>query len=213
MDFIASGLVEMVGGLRRPLVLAAYAWWAPLLLVGAWLATHWLLRESASGAIAIRKRFARRNATPTMLIGWRSIRRPRRSCGFSGSQRGRSSGSPRDAGRLLDLQWQATRLREQPVLWSLLLVLAANLIVFWAHGRGRCGRAPRRWVTVVTFASAAVSTSMIAFGGLSWALDGAAAPAAAVLRLREAMAPAGSAYARRSRRRRTCRRGRSGFAM
>src|SRR5204862_4077120 len=45
---------------------------------------------------------------------------------------------------------------------------------------------------LVTFASAAVSTSMIAFGGLSWALDGAAAPAAAVLRLQEAMDPAGA---------------------
>jgi ABC-type multidrug transport system fused ATPase/permease subunit len=33
---------------------------------------------------------------------------------------------------------------------------------------------------------------MIAFGGLSWALDGAAAPAAAVLRLQEAMDPAGA---------------------
>jgi ABC-type multidrug transport system fused ATPase/permease subunit len=33
---------------------------------------------------------------------------------------------------------------------------------------------------------------MIAFGGLSWALDGAAAPAAAVLRLEQAMAPAGA---------------------
>jgi len=33
---------------------------------------------------------------------------------------------------------------------------------------------------------------MIAFGGLSWALDGASAPAAAVLRLRETMAAAGA---------------------
>ncbi len=44
----------------------------------------------------------------------------------------------------------------------------------------------------VTFASAAVTTSMIAFGGLSWALDGAAAPAAAVLRLQRAMDPEGA---------------------
>src|SRR6266550_3931765 len=28
-------------------LLAGHAWWAPLLLAGAWLATHWLLRESA----------------------------------------------------------------------------------------------------------------------------------------------------------------------
>src|SRR5207237_474658 len=47
MDFIASGLVEMLGGLASAVVLAAYAWWAPLLLGGAWLATHWLLRESS----------------------------------------------------------------------------------------------------------------------------------------------------------------------
>src|SRR6185503_2628903 len=47
MGFIASGLVEMVGGLASAVVLGFYAWWAPWLLAGAWLATHWLLRESA----------------------------------------------------------------------------------------------------------------------------------------------------------------------
>src|SRR5580704_11994421 len=47
MDFIASGMVEMASGLASAMVLAAYAWWAALLLAGAWLATHRLLRESA----------------------------------------------------------------------------------------------------------------------------------------------------------------------
>src|SRR6185312_3086695 len=47
MDFIAGGMVEMVGGLTCAALLFAFAWWAPLLLAGAWLATHWLLRESA----------------------------------------------------------------------------------------------------------------------------------------------------------------------
>jgi hypothetical protein len=46
MDFIAGGLVEMMGGLASAVVLAAYTWCAPILLGGAWLATHWLLRES-----------------------------------------------------------------------------------------------------------------------------------------------------------------------
>ena len=46
MDFIAGGLVEAVGGVASAIVLAAYAWWAALVLLGAWLATHWLLRES-----------------------------------------------------------------------------------------------------------------------------------------------------------------------
>ena len=84
---------------------------------------------------------------------------------------------------LHDLRWEATRLRERPVLLSMLLVLLANVLVFAAmDGVINLDR-------LVTFASAAISTSMIAFGGLSWALDGAATPAATVLRLRAAMAP------------------------
>ncbi|HEV7758792.1 MAG TPA: hypothetical protein VGO78_07380, partial [Acidimicrobiales bacterium] len=47
MDFIAGGLVEMVAGLASAIVLFAYAWWAPIVLAGAWLSTQYLLRESA----------------------------------------------------------------------------------------------------------------------------------------------------------------------
>ena len=47
MDYIAAGLVELVGGVAAAVVLAGFAWWAPLLLGGAWPATHWLLRESS----------------------------------------------------------------------------------------------------------------------------------------------------------------------
>jgi len=42
------------------------------------------------------------------------------------------------------------------------------------------------------FAQSAIGTSAIAFGGLNWAMDGAAAPVAAVLRLEPAMKPAGA---------------------
>src|SRR5712675_637364 len=38
MDFIASGMVEMVGGIASVVILARYAWWAPIVLAGAWLA-------------------------------------------------------------------------------------------------------------------------------------------------------------------------------
>ncbi len=68
---------------------------------------------------------------------------------------------------------------------------AANVVVFWslaratALGQFTLGEA-------VVFAQSAIGTSMIAFGGLNWALDGAAAPVAAVLRLDSAMAPAGA---------------------
>src|SRR6185295_4561003 len=87
--------------------------------------------------------------------------------------------------RLHALQYEATRLREQPVIWSLLIVLGANVLVFWslasaaADGSLSLARA-------IIFAQSAVGTSMIAFGGLNWALDGSAAPVAAVLRLEPA---------------------------
>src|SRR5215469_985796 len=47
MDFIAGGLVDMVAGLTQACVLSGFTWWAPPVLAGAWLSTHWLLRESA----------------------------------------------------------------------------------------------------------------------------------------------------------------------
>ena len=93
--------------------------------------------------------------------------------------------------RLHELQYRATRLRERPVIWSLLCVIGANVVVFWslanavANGRLDLGQ-------VVVFVQCAVGASMIAFGGLNWALDGAAAPVAAVLRLEAAMGPAGA---------------------
>jgi len=70
-------------------------------------------------------------------------------------------------------------------------VVAANVIVFWSLGRDvlngqlDLGR-------VVMFAQVAIGASMIAFGGLNWALDGSSAPVAAVLRLEAAMALIGA---------------------
>ena len=190
MDFIASGMVEMVGGLASALVLAAYAWWAPLLLVGAWFATHWLLRESAVwfDRNTDEVRDAQRHADYAYRLAVQPpAAKELRLFGLGNWTVERFATRRR---KLLDLQWKATRLRERPVLWSLLLVLAANLLVFWAIARDASdGRLALG--TAVTFVSAAVGTSLIAFGGLSWAVDGAASPVTAVMRLRKAMGPAG----------------------
>ncbi len=195
MDFIASGLVELVGGIASALVLAAYAWWAPLLLVGAWAATHWLLRESAiwwdRNTEEVRE--AQRHADYAYRLAVDPpAAKELRLFGLSAWTVERFG---HGGGMLLDLQWKATRLRERPVLWSLLLVLSANLLVFWSIANAAAGGRLALGMAV-TFASAAVGVSMIAFGGLSWALDGAAAPASAVLRLREAMAKAGALVGR-----------------
>jgi ABC-type multidrug transport system fused ATPase/permease subunit len=191
MDFIASGMVEMIGGLAAAAVLGAYTWWAPLLLAGAWLSTQWLLRESAVwwDRNTPEVRAAQRDADYTYrmavdpgpakelrlfgLVGWTIARFVERRT------------------RLHALQYEATRLREKPMIWSLLIVLGANVLVFWSLASAAIGG--RISLTeVVVFTQAAVGVSLLAFGGFSWALDGAAAPVAAVLRLEGTMAAAGA---------------------
>jgi ABC-type multidrug transport system fused ATPase/permease subunit len=191
MGFIASGLVEFVGGLAATLVLAAYTWWAPLLLAGAWFGTHWLLRESAvwRDRNTAEVRGAQRQADYAYRLAVDApAAKELRLFGLAGWTVERFTSGRR---RLLDLQWQATRLRERPVLWSLLLVLCANVLLFWMMAEdAAAGRLALP--QLVTFASAALGASTIAFGGLSWALDGAAAPVGAVLRLQPAMSSAGA---------------------
>ncbi len=191
MDFIAAGLVELLAGLIAVAILFAYAWWAPLLLGGAWLATHWLLRESAvwkdrqTDAV----RAAQRHADYAYRLAVDApAARELRLFGLADWIIGRFR---RHRRRLHDLRWEATKLRERPVATSLILVLAANAVVFWSLTADvTAGTLPLD--RLVMFASAAIAASMIAFGGLSWALDGAGAPAAAVLRLHDAMAPRGA---------------------
>jgi len=191
MDFIAGGLVEMIGGLASALVLFGYAWWAPPLLAGAWLATHRLLRESAvwRDRNTPEVRAAQRHADYAYRLAVDPpAAKELRLFGLAGWALERFTSRRR---LLFDLQYHATRLRERPVLWSLVLVACANVAVFWslalaaADGRLDLGAA-------VVYAQVAVGTSLIAFGGLNWALDGAAAPVAAVLRLEPAMGPAGA---------------------
>jgi ABC-type multidrug transport system fused ATPase/permease subunit len=191
LDFIAGGLVELIGGLACAAVLASYSPWAALLLAGAWLATHWLLRESAVWrdrntpevrAAQRESEYAYRLAVDPPaakelrlfgLVGWTIDR-------FVGRRT-----------RLHELQYRATRLRERPLLWSMLLVIGANVAVFWSLASAAADGSLALGGLVV-YALSAVGTSMIAFGGLSWALDGVAAPVAAVLRLGPDMARAGA---------------------
>jgi ATP-binding cassette subfamily B protein len=191
MDFIASGMAEMIGGLVSAAILAAYAWWAAPVLAGAWLLTHWLLRESAvwrdrntdevRGAQRDAEYAYRLAVDPPAskelrlfgLVDWTIERfRARRT-------------------RLHELQYAATRLRERSVIGSLVIVVAANLLVF---GSLAAAAADHRLSLgeLVVFVQSAVGVALIAFGGFSWALDGAAAPVAAVLRLEPAMRVAGA---------------------
>ena len=191
IGFIAAGLVDMVAGLAQACVLFGFAWWAPFVLGGGWLSTHWLLRESAV--------WKDRNTD--------EVRRAQRDADYAyrlavdppAAKELRIFGLPDwvldrfvvARRRLHRLQYEATRMRERSVLASLALVLGANALVLRMiasaaldHRLALSG--------LIVYASAAVGTSVIAFGGLNWALDGAAAPVAAVARLKAAMGRAGA---------------------
>lgn len=191
MGFIAGGLAEVVAGVAQAAVLFAYRWWVPLLLVAAWGSTHWLLRESA---------IWRDRQTDEVLEAQRhadySYRlavdppaaKELRLFGLADWTVDRFAGHRR---RLVDLRWDATRLRQRSLRVALAVVLVANALVFWllamdaAAGRVDLGR-------VVTFAVAMLGTHSLAFGGLNWALTMGAAPTVdAVLRLDEPMRAAG----------------------
>ena len=121
---------------------------------------------------------------PTTPTAWRSIRTAAKELRLFGLADWIVERFRLRAAASCELHWQATRLRERPVVWSLLLVLAANIVVFWSLASRGSGRQSRTRPAGDVRDRRRVSTSMIAFGGLSWALDGAAAPVAAVLRLR-----------------------------
>jgi len=191
MDFIAAGLVDLLGGVVAAAILFAYAWWAPLVLGGAWLATHWLLRESAiwRDRNTEEVRSAQRDADYAYRMAVDPP--PAKELRLFGLAEWTLQRFINRRTKLHALQYEATRLRERPVLWSLLLVGTANVAVFWsiavAASNGTLSLA-----AAVVFAQSALGASLIAFGGLNWALDGAAAPVAAVLRLESAMATAGA---------------------
>jgi ATP-binding cassette, subfamily B, bacterial len=191
MDFIAGGLVNMIAGLASAAILFAYAWWAPIVMAGAWLATHWLLRESAvwHDRNTEEVRSAQRDADYAYRL---AVDPPAsKEVRLFGLADWTIDRFVARRTRLHELQYAATRLRERPLFWSVAIVAAANILVFWSIANA-ASQGTLTLGQVLVFAQSAIGASAIAFGGLNWALDGAAAPVAAVLRLGPAMAAAGS---------------------
>ena len=191
LDFIATGLVGLVAGLASAVVLAGFTWWAPLVLVAAWGSTHWLLRES--GVWKDRNTPEVRSAQRHADYAYRLAVDPQpakelRMFGLAGWAVDRFIARRKD---LFELQYRATRLRERSVAVALVAVAVANVAVFGMLGVAALA-GELELDRIVVFAQVALGVSLIAFGGLNWALDGAAAPVAAVARLRPAMAPLGA---------------------
>src|SRR6187549_3432783 len=123
MDFIAGGLVEMIGGIASAIVLAAYAWWAPIVLAGAWLSTNYFLRESAiwRDRNTDEVRAAQRDADYAYRLAVDPpAAKELRLFGLAGWTIERFIAHRR---RLHELQYRATRLRERPLAACLVIVL------------------------------------------------------------------------------------------
>jgi ATP-binding cassette subfamily B protein len=187
LDFVASGLVGLLSGFAFAAVLFGFRWWAPVVLAGAWSSTHWLLRES--GVWKDRNTVAVKAAQRDAEYAYRLAVDPpaAKELRLFGLGDWVLDRFVERRTTLHRLQYEATRLRERSLLSCLAVVGVGNAVVFGALLRGDLALG-----SLVAFAQAAAGVSNIAFGGLNWSLDGAAAPAAAVLRLREAMAPVGA---------------------
>jgi ATP-binding cassette, subfamily B, bacterial len=190
VDFIATSLVSAASGIASAVVLIGFSWWAPLVLVAAWGSTHWLLRESGvwKDRNTPEVRAAQRHADYAYQLAVDpQPAKEMRLFGLAGWTVERFITRRK---RLFELQYRATRLREKSVIWCMLIVIVANAAVFGALGFGAVSGA-LALDQLVVFAQVALGVSLIAFGGLNWALDGAAAPVAATARLGPAMAPLG----------------------
>jgi ATP-binding cassette, subfamily B, bacterial len=186
MDFISGGLVDLVVGFSAAILLIGFHWWAALLLAVAWLATHWLLRESGvwKDRNNAEVRVAQRHAEYSYRLAVDAApAKELRFFGLAGWVTERFVSTRR---RLYELQYEATRLREKSVLTCLAIVLAANAAVFWLLAND-AANATLTTARVVVFVQAAIGVSSIAFGGLNWAMDGAAAPVAALARVEAAV--------------------------
>jgi ATP-binding cassette, subfamily B, bacterial len=186
MPFVANGLVEVGSGIAAGAILFWYQWWAPLVLVASWLATHRLLRES------------------TVWRGWRSeevVRSQRqadyayrlavdapaakelRLFGFGGWAVRRFGDYRR---QLLELALQAMRLREGSLVLAALVAIAGNALVIGALADSAL-RHHLGVGTLVVYVGAVIGTAVLGLADFDWWFDTAARPAPVVHSLQERM--------------------------
>ncbi|WP_198047460.1 ABC transporter ATP-binding protein [Kutzneria sp. 744] len=186
MGMIAGSLVEALAGVGQAILLATYHWWAGAALAAAWLATHWLLKDaSVWHRDTPEVQYAQRRAEYTYRL---AVDPP---AGKEIRLFGLSDWTVRqfvhNRRRLVDLRWQATKLRQRGVGWTLALLAAANGLVFWMLATDGSTLSER-----ATYAQAAIGTAALAFGGLNWALPPAVEAVRSAARLEKRMSEVGN---------------------
>jgi ATP-binding cassette subfamily B protein len=186
MPFVANGLVETGSGLASAAILFWYQWWAPLILVAGWLATHRLLRESSvwrswrSEEVVQAQRHA--DYAYRMAVDVPAAKELR-LFGLGGWTVGRFGEFRR---QLLELSLQALRLRERTLLWAALAALAGNGVCIAALASA----ALRHTVSLghfVMFTGAVVGAAVLGIADFDWWFDTAARPAVVVHALEQKM--------------------------
>ena len=187
---IGSGFAEVIAGLAQAVLLARYAWWAPLLVGGAWLSTHVLLRDSSGWKVF--------GASPVVRAGRHADYAYQLAVDAPAAKEIRMFGLGEWAvervaagrRRVIETLTHEQRLRQGPVRWGLLAVVAANGILFWSLARdasaGTIGLS-----ALVIFAQAAIGTNALAFSEFDWWFRGSAEPIPGLLDLADRMAPVG----------------------
>jgi ABC-type multidrug transport system fused ATPase/permease subunit len=185
LRFIATGLTDFFAGLALTAILAAYSWWACLLVGAGWLSTHLLLRTATvwdletGDVLAAQRRadYSYRLAVDPLAA------KEVRLFGLSEWVVDRFAGARR---RLVDARWSAARMPRRRVAVTCVLVVAANVVVLLSLARSAASGALTLG-TAVTFIQAAAGASGLALGGTSWTLPHAAQVVANVRRIEPRM--------------------------
>jgi ABC-type multidrug transport system fused ATPase/permease subunit len=190
MREIGNGFTEIASGLAQAVLLAAYRWWAPILIGGAWLATHVLLRESAlwkiwhaQGVVEQQREVDYNYRLAVDAPAAKEIR----LFGLADWVVERFASRRR---RFAEILYHERRLRQRPLGWSLALIVAANAIVFASLARSATAN-ELSLAQLVVFAGAAVGCAALGFSEFDWWFRGSAQPVPKVLDLALAMRPAG----------------------
>jgi ATP-binding cassette, subfamily B, bacterial len=186
MPFVANGLVEFGSGVTSAAVLFWFTWWAPLVLVGCWLATHRLLRESAvwrswrSEEVVRSQRHA--DYAYRMAVDVPAAKELR-LFGLAGWTVSRFGSYRR---QLLEIAMQAMRLRERSLTIAAVVAVAGNGLVVWALTAAALDR--RVGVgDLVVFIGAVTSAAVLGLADFDWWFDTAARPAPLVEGMQERM--------------------------
>ena len=190
MGPIGSGFAEVIGGAVQAALLGAYAWWAPLLVGGAWLSTHFLLRDASAWRVFESKTVVTegRHADYAYRLGIDPApSKEIRIFGLGDWVVDRIRDRRR---RVVDAILRAQRLHRGPIGVSLAVLVVANGLFFWRLAEDAiAGRVALQ--ALVIFAQAALGASALGFAEFDWWFRGSAQPIPSLLRLGERMASIG----------------------